>query len=421
MRRLLIIVAAIVVALGGATYALSTGGPNAQLAQQDRVFGGGSFGPGCSNDGVFCLQDSRSFSVDAHASSSGEAAYGDIWYGAPGGNDQHAQVTCLGVDGGRAVVAGIIDQATRPSILGWWVVFFYDDRGTPAQGVDRASLGSFGPPDPAQQPAGFPYVCPSPDTGAPYTDTPPSFFTLKGDVSVRAPVSSATQVVVPRGQPLQIALANDRTGGAAAYATGIANAVQMAVDAHPNIRGFPIQINETNAACGDAAADVSAARSIVSNLQNVGVLGQLCSGGFDQSLPVYEAAHVVTISGSASAPSLPSFGPTVFDRTIVADPGSDAWYAAVSQLPSDLAWRQAYALRFGKAPTDFADLYYDAAGLLIQDVASVSSLDRGSLVISRAALAHAVRTTTAYAGATCTVAIDPSSGNRVNDLSGCAH
>lgn len=420
MKRMIVVVAVIATALGGAAYGGSTGGPNAQLGNHDRVFGGGTLS-GCSTDGAFCIPNTRSFSVDAHASSSDHAAYGDIWYGAPGGNDQHAQITCIGTDAGKAVVGGVVDQATRPAILGDRILIFFDDRGTPAAGGDASSLLDLTAPGDVQQPAGFPYVCPSPDTGAPYMSTPPSYFQLDGDVSVHdadhPPTSSATQVVVTRGQPLQIALANDRS---LPFGAGIANAVQMAVEAHPSVRGFPVQVRETNAPCGDPASDVAAAQTIVANLQNAAVLGQLCSSGFDQALAVYESAHVVTISGSASAPALPQFGPSIFDRTIVSDPGSDAWYAAAAQLPGDLAWRHAYTLRFGTAPTDFADLYYDAAGLLIQDVASVATVDGGSLLVSRAALAHAVRTTVGYQGVTCTVTLDPATGNRVNDLSPCA-
>lgn len=417
--------------LAAATIASSTGGPNAKLANEDRVYGGGTFGPGCAMPGAQCIGNTRSFSVDAHATSNDQAAYGDIWYGAPRGQDQHAQITCLAVHGTKAVVAGIIDQATRPSIVGWWAVFFFDAHGTPARGArDRASLGYLGPPSQTQQPAGFPYVCPSPDTGAPYTSAPPGYLPIKGgDIAVndsnQLPVSDSTQVVVPRGQSLQVAFAEDLTGFGSSLEPGIANAVRMAVDAHPTVHDFPIQVNAVNAPCGDATGDVAAADSIAANIQNVGVLGQFCSTGFDQALPVYEGAGLVTITGSATNDALPSFATTVFDRTAVADAGGFAsWYAAVSQLPSDLAWRQAYTLRFGTAPTDFADLYFDAAGLLLRNLESVSTVDGGSLVVNRAALAQAVRGTTSYEGVTCTITLDPATGNRLNDpnaLSRCAH
>ena len=64
--------------------------------------------------------------------------------------------------------------------------------------------------------------------------------------------------------------------------------------------------------------------------------------------------------------------------------GFDSWQATVSQLPSDLAWQRGYELRFGTAPTAFADLYYDAASLLIRNLQNVSSIDSsGDLVINK--------------------------------------
>jgi ABC-type branched-subunit amino acid transport system substrate-binding protein len=238
--------------------------------------------------------------------------------------------------------------------------------------------------------------------------------------------SNAAEVVVPRGQPLQIAFVNDSGSG---FSTSLANAVQMAVEGHPSVRGFPIEINPVNAqTCGNpanaGAVATAAASSVTANLQNVAVLGQVCSFGFAQALAIYEQAGVVTISGSATNPTLPSAAPTVFDRTTVDDNGFDLWYATVATLPSDVAWRQAYSQEFGSAPADFADLYYDAAGLLIRELDRVSRIDGGhNLVISRDDLAAAVRSTTSYRGVSCTIAIDASTGNRIDDpvaLSRCA-
>ncbi len=102
----------------------------------------------------------------------------------------------------------------------------------------------------------------------------------------------------------------------------------------------------------------------------------------------------------------------------------DPWYAVVLTLPSDLDWQQAYSQEFGTAPVAFADLYYDAAGLLIRDLQNTSSIDGGgNLVINRAALAQAVRTTAKYQGVTCTITLKPTTGYRINDptaLSRCA-
>jgi hypothetical protein len=57
-----------------------------------------------------------------------------------------------------------------------------------------------------------------------------------------------------------------------------------------------------------------------------------------------------------------------------------------------------------------------AAGLLIRDLDHVSRIDGGhNLVITRDDLAAAVRSTTNYRGASCTIAIDASTGNRIDD------
>lgn len=215
---------------------------------------------------------------------------------------------------------------------------------------------------------------------------------------------------------MQIAFADPL--GEADYPTSFANAIQMAVHAHPRVRGFRIRVNLVDAPCGDATTDVAAATSITANRQNVAVLGQMCSSGFDQALPIYQAAGIVTISGSATSDSLPSYGPTVFDRTIVRD--SDdlvAWYASVQTLASDVTWRRAYTAEFDSTPRPFADLYFDATRLLLARLRQVSRVVGGRLVINRAALARAIRNTTIFPGVTCTIRLDPATGNRVNDSS----
>ena len=80
-------------------------------------------------------------------------------------------------------------------------------------------------------------------------------------------------------------------------------------------------------------------------------------------------------------------------------------------LQDDQAWQAAYTARFGEPPTQFADLYYDAATLLLDRIDQVAMVNPSkSLSIDRAALAAAVRNTTDYLGVSCTITFD-SSGN----------
>jgi ABC-type branched-subunit amino acid transport system substrate-binding protein len=249
-------------------------------------------------------------------------------------------------------------------------------------------------------------------------------------VSVLATGSDSTKVVVPRGGSVEVAFTPDLTGLTSSFAASLGNAVQMAVEAHPAIRGFPIQVSIVDTPCGDSATDAAAAASIVANVQNVGVIGPFCSTADAVQLPIYQAADVVTVSGSTTNPFLPQLGPSVFNSVDISDNCcpyvdlSDPWYAIVETLPSVLAWRQAYTLEFGAPPTAVADLYYDATSVLIRALQNVSSLESsGNLIVDRSALAQAVRGTTKYQGVTCTVTLDPATGFRVNDpvaLARCA-
>jgi ABC-type branched-subunit amino acid transport system substrate-binding protein len=246
-------------------------------------------------------------------------------------------------------------------------------------------------------------------------------------------------VRVPSGQPVQIAVVLDtQSASAGDLGIGIRNAIEMAVDQR-TIRGFPIQLNlfdvsafvaEDPTAIADNAA---AAEQVVSNAQTVAVLGHEASLTFgdvqpatdpcpspttDSALSVYEAHEVVTINGSTTNPCLPPVGPTVFNGTAAPGDAFDAWYQDVQALPSDIAWRAAYQLRFGTPATDFADLYYDATNILLAGLQSVAKIAHGDLVIPRSALAEAVRGTTGFCGVTGTLSLD-TAGYRVDQVAPC--
>jgi len=147
--------------------------------------------------------------------------------------------------------------------------------------------------------------------------------------------AASSQVVLPRGQPVRVALAVPLSGPLVGFGASFVNAARMAVELHPNVRGFPVELDPFDADCFTTDAAVAAA--IVADSQILGVIGHACSFGFATALPIYEAAAVVTISGSATADSLPPLGPTVFNRTAVSDgDGFADWYPRVSTLPRGL-------------------------------------------------------------------------------------
>jgi hypothetical protein len=235
--------------------------------------------------------------------------------------------------------------------------------------------------------------------------------------------AAASSVVLAPGQPIEIAVPVDQTTpGYAPYGTAARNAAQMAIESDPRIKGFVVQQDDVaSGACSDPTANAGAANLIVANPHVVGVVGHECSTGLAGALPIYESAGVVILSGSASLPSLTGLAPTVFDRTIVDDSdGESTWLPAVEQLPSVLAWHQRYQARFGISPTSYAELYYDAANLLLNAINQVATLDAsGDLVIDRGTLAAAVRHTTNFQGVSGCISL-LAGGNRLNTLGDCA-
>jgi ABC-type branched-subunit amino acid transport system substrate-binding protein len=174
-------------------------------------------------------------------------------------------------------------------------------------------------------------------------------------------------------------------------------------------------------------ANIATAQSVVSNPQNVAVIGHICSSAFANTCPntavqtalsIYESSGIVAINGSTTFPCLPSVGPRVFDGVAVPGDDFDKWYGGVQALQSDIGWRAAYAAKFGKSATQFADLYYDATNLLLARLTEVSKIDNGKLVIDRVELAKAVRNTAGFCGVTGKLSLD-TGGYRINALAPC--
>jgi hypothetical protein len=177
-QRKLVLPVLLLGALVIAGVAVSASGPNAQLASQNRVYGGGQFTG--APDG-----NPRNFAVDAHAGLSGQPAFGDIEYGSPV-HAAHEQVTCLSVSGNKATVGAVVTQADRPETVGFLVLMVLADNGGPISGTaDQSTLQIQGPADDPAWPAGFPNTCPSPDAAAALFGL--SYFSLNGgDVVVQS-------------------------------------------------------------------------------------------------------------------------------------------------------------------------------------------------------------------------------------------
>jgi hypothetical protein len=171
-----------IAALVGAGVAFAASSPSAKLDKQDRVYGGGQFGPGCFSNSTVCFQHPRNFAVDAHAQGDGSEAVGNSTYGPPGGFESYRNVTCLRVEGNKAAIGGLITSGAN---AGYGYVEYFVDRGGPGLGDrDLASPEFEDPLSSSNWPAGFPATCPSPTTGFPAG--PPIFREVDaGDIVVQ--------------------------------------------------------------------------------------------------------------------------------------------------------------------------------------------------------------------------------------------
>lgn len=154
-QRKLVLPVLLLGALVIAGVAFSASGPNAQLASQNRVYGGGGFTP------FDTLHPQRNFAVDAHAN--GPTGFGDVEWGTAS-TYRHEQVLCLNISGNKAAIGAVITQSNDPEIIGWLVLWVVADNGTPNSGTpDQATFQLLGPANDPDWPTGFPSTCPSPD------------------------------------------------------------------------------------------------------------------------------------------------------------------------------------------------------------------------------------------------------------------
>jgi len=166
----------------GVSGAYSAASPTAKLQKQDRLYGGGQIGPGCAS---VCVTNARNFALDAHSQGDGSEPVGTSTYGGTGGAlEQQRSVTCLRVDGNRAVIGGVVEAG---SAAGFWYVQYFVDRGGAAAGPgsrDLSSLAFEDAPSSGNWPVGFPSTCPSPTDG--FRGAEPAYLEVdEGDVVVQ--------------------------------------------------------------------------------------------------------------------------------------------------------------------------------------------------------------------------------------------
>jgi len=108
------------------------------------------------------------------------------------------------------------------------------------------------------------------------------------------------------------------TADYSAFGVDISRGAELAVKDRPEIKGYKIElVIEDTQGAADQGAAVANKNATMARL--AGVLGHTFSGEVEASLPIYETAHIVTISPSTTRADLPGKGPTIYNRIAFSD------------------------------------------------------------------------------------------------------
>ncbi len=230
--------------------------------------------------------------------------------------------------------------------------------------------------------------------------------------AVPVPADPWGEVVVPPGGTIHIGLVADFSGAVSWFGPVKENAVQMAIDDQGPVKGFPVSVIVADGGCQGATGG-AAAQTMISDPAIVGVIGHTCSSSCGAGAPVYEGAHLVTISPSCTDPDLSGPGYQVFNRVAIRDDqGGDERNMQLVNTGIYQDFARRYQSRYGQSLDSiewgvFAAYAYDATAILIRAIEQVAVVDAsGNLIIGRQALTRAVRATPGHQGVTGAISFD---------------
>ena len=118
-----------------------------------------------------------------------------------------------------------------------------------------------------------------------------------------------TPIVIPAGEPIVVGVSAPLTGPDAAVGTEDSDAAIVSVDRWKRangsqIKGHAIKVQVEDDGCTESDITVQAAERLLQQEGLAGVIGPDCSAGAEAAIPVYAAAGIVSVSGSATASAL---------------------------------------------------------------------------------------------------------------------
>ncbi len=125
-------------------------------------------------------------------------------------------------------------------------------------------------------------------------------------------------VTIKKGETVQVAYVGPTTGDYSAFGVDISRGCELAVKAHPQIKGFDVEllVEDTQ---GSPEQGAAVANKLAALPRLVAVAGHTFSGSTEAAIPVYEDTKIVMVSPSTTLVDLPSKGPNVYNRVAFSD------------------------------------------------------------------------------------------------------
>jgi basic membrane lipoprotein Med (substrate-binding protein (PBP1-ABC) superfamily)/ABC-type branched-subunit amino acid transport system substrate-binding protein/predicted Ser/Thr protein kinase len=288
--------------------------------------------------------------------------------------------------------------------------------GGGAEPTPTAEVASAGAPTaaPTQTPIPEPTEEPLPPTEPRPTPTRMPAAAL-GEFQAELPPDPWGYVIVPAGQPILIAFVGDLSGPSAYLGEAHLQAVQLALPDAEKILGRPVEPIVVDSGCSPDGGRAGAMQ-VIQNPNIVGVIGHTCSPSCAEGIPLYEEAHLVSLSPSCTASDLTAAGSPLFNRVALRDDWiPQAFFADIGSSQSYQDFAAAFKARYGISSGEVGGgghgatvaYAYDATHILLQAIREVGLTDDGgNLAIGRGALARAVRATDLYPGVTGLITFD---------------
>jgi branched-chain amino acid transport system substrate-binding protein len=182
---------------------------------------------------------------------------------------------------------------------------------------------------------------------------------------------------------IKIGVAGAHSGDLASYGLPTVNAAQLVVNEineNGGIDGRMVELIIEDDQCAPEVAANTAAKLVSDGV--VAVIGHICSGATNTALPIYQEEGIVTISPSATNPTLTEY--EIFFRTIAPDDAQSA--LQVDYVVDELGVSRVAVLHdrgdYGQGLADFAVEYLEAEDIeiVLYDGVTVGAVDYSAII-----------------------------------------